>query len=129
MMFLKKRTEESGTVKKRILLEQKLLFAKELVRRQSTAEDAKAFEDILIINDLYVKKGDSSFNPFREDDRVRREYPIIELLEIWNKNKICSGERREFDFLNRLENDMFGIFVDVLLKHGMIKDYKEMVVA
>lgn len=129
MMFLKKRTEESGTVKKRILLEQKLLFAKELVRRQSTAEDAKAFEDILIINDLYVKKGDSSFNPFREDDRVRREYPIIELLEIWNKNKICSGERRDFDFLNRLENDMFGIFVDVLLKHGMIKDYKEMVVA
>ncbi|RKJ62116.1 hypothetical protein D7Y06_18255 [Roseburia sp. 1XD42-69] len=129
MMFLKKRTEESGTMKKRILLEQKLLFAKELVRRQSTAEDAKAFEDILIINDLYVKKGDSSFNPFREDDRVRREYPIIELLEIWNKNKICSGERREFDFLNRLENDMFGIFVDVLLKHGMIKDYKEMVVA
>ncbi len=77
-------------MKKRILLEQKLLFAKELVRRQSTAEDAKAFEDILIINDLYVKKGDSSFNPFREDDRVRREYPIIELLEIWNKNKICS---------------------------------------
>ena len=116
-------------MKKRILLEQKLLFAKELVRRQSTAEDAKAFEDILIINDLYVKKGDSSFNPFLEDDRVRREYPIIELLEIWNKNKICSGERREFDFLNRLENDMFGIFVDVLLKHGMIKDYKEMVVA
>ena len=52
MMFLKKRTEESGTMKKRILLEQKLLFAKELVRRQSTAEDAKAFEDILIINDL-----------------------------------------------------------------------------
>ncbi|MCM1258982.1 MAG: hypothetical protein NC307_14180 [Roseburia sp.] len=116
-------------MKRRILLEQKLLFAKELVRRQSTAEDAKAFADIAIINDLYVKKGDSSFNPIAEDDRVRREYPIIELLEIWNKNKICSGSRQEYDFLNRLENDMFGIFVDVLMKHGMVKDYKEMVVA
>lgn len=116
-------------MRKKILLEQKLLFAKELVRRQSTVEDAKAFEDIAIINDLYVKKGDSDFNPLKEDDRIRREYPIIELLEIWNKNRICSGGRGEYDFLNRLENDMFGIFVDVLMKHGMIKDYKEMVVA
>ena len=110
-------------------LEQKLMFAMELIRRQGTGKDVKALEDIRIIEDLLSKKGDSDYNPIAEDDRIRREYPIIEPLENWNNNRICREEREEYDFLNRLENDRFGIFVDVLMKHGMVKDYKEMVVA
>ncbi len=116
-------------MKRMMWLEQKLMYAMELMRRQNNKKDAKALEDINIINDLLVKKGDSDFNPIAEDERVRKEYPIIELLEIWNKNKICSQIREEYDFLNRLENDRFGIFVDVLMRHGMVKDYKEMIVA
>lgn len=114
---------------RRVWLEKRMLYMAELLHRQDTLKDAKALEDIAIIDDLLVKKGDSKYNPLAEDDRVRREYPVIGLLEIWNKNRICRESRQEYDFLNQLENDKFGIFVDVLLRHGMIKDYKEMIIA
>ncbi len=64
-------------MKKRILLEQKLLFAKELVRRQSTAEDAKAFEDILIINDLYVKRGTAVLIPSGRTTGFAGNIPLL----------------------------------------------------
>ena len=103
-----------------------------LVKLKSNDDDIKAGED-LYITDASLNGTNTCVNPYALDERLRKEYKTIKMMEnvvdkfIFNdgrhKDSIISDEER---IMNRLESDRIGIIADVLIKHEIIKIVDEL---
>lgn len=120
-------------------------LANDLIWDAETVEDMRAVRNILIINDLLFRRENSFFDFERENARLRREYPLIELLErelkqragTQTENQQATNESRgdaDADaadecnlHLQKLYADTRGIYADVLLKHRRIQCLQEFV--
>lgn len=96
-------------------------LAEQLMWSGETPEDMRAVRNILILKDLLLRKEDSFFDFGQVDARVRREYPLIGLLEREKKQSGAGQELRS----RRLRADIRGIYADVLLKHRYIQCLKK----
>lgn len=108
--------------------EQRLIeLAYVLIKEKSNEDDIKASEDLKVL-DTILGGTQTCFNLYSIDERLRKEYKTIEMLEniqmkfSYNDGKsmkriITEKER----VMNRLESDRIGVIADVLMKHEKIK--------
>ena len=102
-------------------------LAYKLIKEQSHKDDVKAAEDLYVL-DTILCGTQTQFNLYGLDERLRKEYKTIGMLEniqsefSYNDGKpmksIITEEER---LMNRLESYRIGIMADFLLKHGKIK--------
>ena len=109
-----------------------------VIAKAPWGEDAKAFEDILIINDLYVKKGDSSFNPLYYSQKVLacKAVFILSIIRKWRLLKQPPFPWLEQAVQDSLEGkvgadevpDMFSAYADTCLSnhHFLVVFYHSM---
>lgn len=99
-------------------------LAKGIIERRQTAEDVKALRDLLSIRNLLSEMQLSAYDPVALDHRVRNEYPVIEKIEnseSFRSVVIYHGEKDWVEIITtRLSSDLYGICMDVLLKHGVV---------
>lgn len=104
-------------------------LAQKIMLEKGNLDDAKAFEDIRVISTILEGKN-NIFSPEAVDRRLRKEYPLIERLEYisrqCNIGKNTSGVNYD-ELTLRLYSDVRGIYADVLMKHNVIKDLKELI--
>ena len=95
-------------------------------------DDVKAAEDIRIL-DTILSGIQTCFNPGSVDERLRKEYKTIELLENI-QNNFGYNDGRKVDrilvekdrIINNLKSDRIGVIADVLMKHAKIKCVDEL---
>ena len=107
-------------------------LAYKLIKAKSSKDDAKAAEDMLVL-DAILSGVQTSFNLIELDKRLRREYKTIEMLEniqenfCYNDGRTVNKNVTEYErIINKLESDRSGVIADVLLKHEMIKTVDEL---
>ena len=98
-----------------------------LLKEKSNEDDIKAAEDLAVL-DTILAGIPTSFNRYSLDERLRKEYKTIGMLEniqmkfSYNDGKLVKEISSEQErIMNRLESDKMGVIADVLLKHGKIK--------
>ena len=111
-----------------VAYEQRLIeLAYVLIKEKSNEDNIKASHDIKVL-DTILGGTQTCFNMYSIDERLRKEYKTIEMLEnvqlkfSYNDGKsmkriITEKER----VMNRLESDRIGVIADVLIKHEKIK--------
>ena len=107
-------------------------LAYQLIREKSNMNDVKAAEDIRIL-DTILSGIQTCFNPWSVDERLRKEYKTIELLENI-QNNFGYNDGRKVDrilvekdrIINNLKSDRIGVIADVLMKHAKIKCVDEL---
>lgn len=111
-----------------VAYEQRLIdLAYALIKEKSHEDTMKAAEDLQVL-DTILGGIQTCFNLYDIDERLRKEYKTIEILEniqsefSFNDGKsmkriITEKER----LMNRLESDRIGVIADVLIKHAKIK--------
>lgn len=111
-----------------VAYEQRLIdLAYALIKEKSHEDDMKAAEDLYVL-DAILNGMQTHFNLYNIDERLRKKYKTIEMLESIQSefsyndgkvmNRIITEEER---LMNRLESDRIGVIVDVLIKHEKIK--------
>lgn len=109
---------------RKILITQIESTVLQILNMQGTEEDSKAMENIIALKELLVKKENSMFNPLAVDHRLRNEYKFIEKLEKNNSKEVntqISGRRLWYnDIINRLNNDLIGIYVEMAIEHKIL---------
>lgn len=111
-----------------VAYEQRLIdLAYVLIKEKSHEDDMKAAEDLYVL-DAILNGMQTHFNLYNIDERLRKKYKTIEMLESIQSefsyndgkvmNRIITEEER---LMNRLESDRIGVIVDVLIKHEKIK--------
>lgn len=111
-----------------VAYEQRLIdLAYALIKGKSHEDDMKAAEDLYVL-DAILNGMQTHFNLYNIDERLRKKYKTIEMLESIQSefsyndgkvmNRIITEEER---LMNRLESDRIGVIVDVLIKHEKIK--------
>lgn len=111
-----------------VAYEQRLIeLAYVLIKEKSHEDDTKAAGDLQAL-DMILGGAQTCFNLYDVDERLRKEYKTIGMLEnIQSKFSYNDGkpEKRsiteEERLINRLESDRIGVIVDVLIKHEKIK--------
>lgn len=106
--------------------------AYDLIKLKSNIDDIKAAEDLGII-DAILNGAQTCVNLYDLDERLRKEYKTIEMMEsIADKfsfndgrpmNRIITNEEK---LMNKLKSDRAGIIADVLIKHAKIKCVDEL---
>lgn len=109
-------------------------MAYELVNAKSTDDEFKAAEDLYAIDAILSGKN-TCISPYGLDDRLRKEYKIIEKMEaivdkfIFNDRRPVNRSVSEKEkVMNRLQSDRMGIIADTLIKHEIIKCVDELYV-
>ena len=102
-------------------------MAYSLVKQKSNDDEIKAAEDLYVI-DAILSGAKTCIDKCGLDERLRKEYKTIEMMEaIANKyifsdgrpiNRIITEKEK---IMNRLQSDKMGIIADVLIKHEIIK--------
>ena len=107
-------------------------LAYQLIREKSNMDDVKAAEDLRIL-DTILSGIQTCFNPWDVDERLRKEYETIELLEniqdnfCYNDGRMANRILDEKDrIINNLKSDRIGVIADVLMKHAKIKRVDEL---
>ena len=101
-------------------------LAYKLIKEKSHEDDIKATEDLQVL-DMILGGVQTCFDLYGVDDRLRKEYKTIGMLEniqsrfSYNDGKSIKRITTEERLMNRLKSDRIGVIVDVLLKHGKIK--------
>lgn len=106
-------------------------LAEQIMDAKSSADDTKAFSDMLVVCKILNGENNGMFNPVELDIRLRKEYPSIGNLEYLSSQfPVRTGDSGKiYDELTaRLYGDARGICADVLLKHGKITALKELIV-
>ncbi len=98
-----------------------------LIKEKSHEDDMKAAEDLQVL-DAILGGVRACFNLYSVDERLRKEYKTIDMLEniqskfSYNDGKAIKGIITEEErIMNRLKSDKIGVIADVLIKHGKIK--------
>ena len=98
-----------------------------LIKEKSNEDDIKASEDLRVL-DTILGGTQTCVNVYRIDERLRKEYKTIEMLEniqmkfSYNDGKSMKRTITEKEIvMNRLESDRIGVIADVLIKHEKIK--------
>lgn len=111
-----------------VAYEQRLIdLAYALIKEKSHEDDMKAAEDLYVL-DAILNGMQTHFNLYNIDERLRKKYKTIEMLESiqsefsYNDGKVMNRIITEDErLMNRLESDRIGVIVDVLVKHEKIK--------
>lgn len=106
--------------------------AERLARTRGKISDAKAADDLYVVNEVMAGKA-ACIDIYALDERLRKEYDTIEQLEskesiyaFEDNNKIVSGNSETERMILRLQSDRRGILADVLIKHGRMKCTEEL---
>lgn len=106
--------------------------AERLARTRGKISDAKAADDLYVVNEVMAGKA-ACIDIYALDERLRKEYDTIEQLEskesiyaFEDNNKIVSGNSETERMILRLQSDRRGILADVLIKHGRMKCAEEL---
>lgn len=111
-----------------VAYEQSLIdLAYVLIKEKSNEDDWKAAEDLQVL-DMILSGIQTQFNQYVVDERLRKEYKTIEMLENI-QDKFCYNDGRamrgifteEERIKNRLASDRIGVIADVLIKHAKIR--------
>ena len=103
-----------------------------LVKQKSNDDEIKAAEDLYAI-DTILGGMDTCINVHELDERLRRDYPSIEKLQELGRNMANNrgNNNIKYDVVSAiiadLNADKYGIYVDVLLKYGVINDMKKFI--
>ena len=120
-----------------------MYFEKDLVNKaialidgKSKSDELKAFTDVNdtnnMIRNLQINR-DYQWDAIKLNQRLREEYPSIEkLLNLGRSmvnNSVCNNTIYDVvsAIIAELNADKYGIYVDVLLKHEVINDMKEII--
>ena len=108
----------------------------ELIDEKSKADELKAFTDVSDINktieNLQISPAYRHYG-IQIDERLRRDYPSIEKLQELGRNMANNrgNNNIKYDVVSAiiadLNADKYGIYVDVLLKYGVINDMKKFI--
>lgn len=108
----------------------------ELIDEKSKADELKAFTDVSDINktieNLQISPAYRHYG-IQLDERLRRDYPSIEKLQELGRNMANNrgNNNIKYDVVSAiiadLNADKYGIYVDVLLKYGVINDMKKFI--
>lgn len=108
----------------------------ELIDEKSKADELKAFTDVSDINktieNLQMSPAYRHYG-IQLDERLRRDYPSIEKLQELGRNMANNrgNNNIKYDVVSAiiadLNADKYGIYVDVLLKHGIINEMKKFI--
>lgn len=109
-----------------------IVMAYDLVELKSNTDDIKAGKD-LYITDAILNGTKTCVNPYGLDERLRKEYKTIEMMEA-TADKFIFNDGRPVDriitneekIMNKLKADRAGIIADVLIKHKIIKCVDEL---
>ncbi len=108
----------------------------ELIDEKSKADELKAFTDVSDINKMIENLQISPVYRhygIQLDERLRRDYPSIEKLQELGINMANNrgNNNIKYDVVSAiiadLNADKYGIYVDVLLKYGVINDMKKFI--
>ena len=108
----------------------------ELIDEKSKADELKAFTDVSDINktieNLQISPAYRHYG-IQLDERLRRDYPSIEKLQELGRNMANNrgNNNIKYDVVSAIIADLYadkyGIYVDVLLKYGVINDMKKFI--
>jgi len=108
----------------------------ELIDEKSKADELKAFTDVSDINktieNLQISPAYRHYG-IQLDERLRRDYPSIEKLQELGRDMANNrgNNNIKYDVVSAiiadLNADKYGIYVDVLLKYGVINDMKKFI--
>ncbi|MGN0318154.1 MAG: hypothetical protein ACI4E1_09525 [Lachnospira sp.] len=105
-----------------------------LVKQKGNTDDIKAAEDLYVI-DVILSGADTCINQYELDERLRKEYKTIDMMETIANKFICNDLRpvnriisEKEKIMNRLQSDKIGIIADVLIKHNIVNCVEELYV-
>ena len=108
----------------------------ELIDGKSKSDELKAFTDVNDINNMIINlqiNRDYQCDAIKLNQRLREEYPSIEKLLNLGRSMVNNsvGNNTIYDVVSAIIGDLnadkYGIYVDVLLKHGVINDMKKFI--
>lgn len=107
-------------------------MAYDIVKLRSNVDEVNAENDLHVLDSI-LGGVRTCVDIYALDERLRREYKIIEKLEDiqW---KFCYDDGKSMDtnvtenerMMNRLKSDRAGVIADVLIKHEIIKSAEEL---
>ncbi len=114
--------------------------AKQSIELKSTDDKIKAFNDVTQIKnyfDQYQKSGQFDVEAASKlDERLCKEYDCINLINNYGistvSNNVSSLPVNRYyspydDVINRLNLDLYGIYCEVLIKEGLVKEVKDFI--
>lgn len=109
-------------------------LAKNLIKAKSTADKVKAFDDMTKIDNIlsaYVNGyGYHKTTAEQLDERIRREYPIIDKIDRLPSPQIATlgNTSSTVDpLMSRLNQDQYGIQFEILLKENLVHDLEDFI--